>query len=106
MISEWARQIFSARGVPVRIREIIEKECASRRILIEDVLNEKKFKELIACRLVIYRILRSEMRENGEHKFSYRQIGKWFGRDRTTVRNAVTDRATRRRENRYIHYQR
>ena len=100
------KQIYADRAIPWRVRDIIEKECAKQFVHVEDILGPSRAKPLPECRRKIYLILRAEVLETGEAKFSYPTIGRWFDRDHTTINIACSPEVQAKRKTRNAaHYQ-
>jgi len=91
-------EIYRERGIPVRVRKIIEKICDKNSLDVIDVVGIRRNPKLFDCRSEIYKELRSEILENGTHKFSFPLIGKWFCRNHASIIYAADDKIRIKRQ--------
>jgi chromosomal replication initiation ATPase DnaA len=82
---------------PAVIEAIVAEVCAEHGMEPREVLSRSLKHTLIPIRQEIWWRVRC-LRKNGAPRFSFPQMGRWFDRDHTTIRDGVIAHEGRRRE--------
>lgn len=75
---------------PAAVREIIAKVAEAFGFTPDVLTSDRKFIAAVHARAVAIRLIRDRTWENGEHKHSTTTIGRYFGRDHSTVCHALS----------------
>lgn len=68
------------------MREIVRDVAAEHELTVEDLCGPRRFRRLVIARHQAMREMRDETRPDGSPRYSYPQIGRFFGgRDHTAA---------------------